>query len=119
MRVLLIEPDAAVADATAMLLRTQGHEVVRASGIDDACNLLEADGGPNAIVCDAYVCPGSVFDAIERLREHAGRTIPVVLTSDAPSELSRQAVSWRACRVSPKPAFSGELFSLLQQLVQG
>lgn len=118
MKVLLVEADAAVAEATAMLLRTQGHVVVRASDIDAAWRLAEGDAGPDVIVYDAHMSGGDVFEAIERLREHAGRTIPVVLTTDAPSELSRRAATRRACRVSPKPAFSGELVGLLRELAE-
>lgn len=118
MKILLIEADAAVADATALLLRTQGHAVVRTSDVDSAYVLVEKDGGPDAIVCDAHLHGVDALDGIEKLRERAGRTIPAVLISDTPAELGRRAASRRACRVSPKPAFSGELVSLLQDLIR-
>jgi CheY-like chemotaxis protein len=119
--VLLIEADPAVADATAMLLRTQGHAVVCVSGIDAALDLVADEGvSPDAIVCDAHLRGAdSVLDAIRRLRRRADRAIPVLVTSDAPSRLERSAASLEACRVMPKPAFSGELIEFLRELLPG
>lgn len=118
MKVLIIEADSAVADATALLLRIEGHEIVCASGMEEAGDVVAASGSvPNAIVCDAHLLHGgNALDAIERLRARIGRTIPTLVTGDAPSLLRQGISSIQACRIVPKPAFSGELTAVLRQL---
>ena len=108
MKVLMVERDAAVAEATGMLLQTDGHDVLHASNVHEATTLVAAHGAPDALVCaaDIHHRGGSIADAIHALREHVGRVVPAVRTVEA-------------CHVLPKPTFAVELLNALRQLMPG
>ena len=84
-RVLIVDGDSAVADATAMLLEIEGHDVMLASTVEEASAFVAARGAPDAIVCDFYLPHArTAIDAITALRAHAGRMVPaVIITSES------------------------------------
>lgn len=122
MKVLMVERDAAVAEATGMLLQTDGHDVLHASNVHEATTLVAAHGAPDALVCaaDIHHRGGSIADAIHALREHVGRVVPaIIITSDVPSVTAPAVRTVEACHVLPKPNFAVELLNALRQLMPG
>src|SRR5437660_7463788 len=91
--VVVIDDDPLVREATGMLLRSWGCQVVTAESYDDAVTRLgEAGRRPDLIVCDYRLSQGQTgVDAVERLR--SAFEIPALLiTGDAsppPSDKSR------------------------------
>ena len=91
--VAVIDDDRLVREATGMLLRSWGCEVITAESYDDAVTrLAEAGRRPDLIVCDYRLSRGETgVDAVERLR--SAFEIPALLiTGDAgspPSDISR------------------------------
>ncbi len=118
MKVLIVDADAAVADATAMLLAVDGHRVSIAATIEEATAQIAAHGAPDALVCDVRVpVARGTTDAIERLRERAGRRIPAIIVADqiVPSAADLAAPLDRS-RVLRKPTHAGELLEAIREL---
>jgi two-component system, sensor histidine kinase len=120
-RVLLVEDDAGVRDATRMLLQAEGYEVTAVASGAEALSAAYA-GEPinpiNVVVTDYHLGPGKTgMQVIEALRMRQGELLKAVLvtgdTSSAISELPRRPFM----RVASKPMQADELLGLLQDLL--
>jgi CheY-like chemotaxis protein len=124
MQVVIIEADAAVGQATEMLLEIDGHNVWRVSSAREARALVVARGAPDAIVCDFYAPRGrTAIEAIEALRAGAGREIPaVVISSDTSSFAASFAAAaageaaLRPFHLLRKPFYANDLSELMRRL---
>ncbi len=117
-KVLIIDDDPAVADAAAMLLEVEGHEVMLASTSEEAATVVSARGMPDIIVADFHLGGGQTgVDAIERLRTHAGHAIPaLIVTGDTSSSITERIEAVEPCRVLPKPVDANELIKVIREL---
>jgi len=117
--VLIIDDDAAVAEATSMLLEIEGHEIMLASTSEEALVVVAARGMPDVVVADFHLGGGQTgIDVIERLRTDAGQVIPSVLvTGDTSSFIAERIEAVEACRVVPKPVDTDELIEVIQELI--
>jgi PAS domain S-box-containing protein len=117
-KVLVIDDDPAVANATAMLLETEGHEIMLASTSAEAVAVVSARGMPDLIVADFHLGAGHTgVDAIERLRMDAGREIPaIVVTGDTSSDITERIEAVESCRILAKPVDTSELIKVIREL---
>ena len=117
-KVLIIDDDRAVADATAMLLEIEGHEVMLASTSEEALAAVSARGIPDLIVSDFHLGGDETgIDVVRRLRAEAGLSIPVILTTgDTSSLVTERIEAARPCRILSKPVDTDELMKLIQEL---
>jgi len=119
-RVLLVEDDPRVRDATQLLLRSENYQVTVVTTLAGA---LEAAGAPDSIdllITDYHLGNGeNGIQVIEALRARHGPSLKAVLvtgdTSSAMHELARQ----QQVRVVSKPVQVDELLTLLRQLSAG
>lgn len=118
LKILLIDDDPAVADATTMFLEMEGHEVMLAATAAEALAIVSARGMPDMIVSDFHLGGGQTgIDAIARLRTDHGQAIPAVLvTGDTSSLIKERIEAIKPCVVMSKPIDADELVSVIQEL---
>lgn len=118
--VLIIEDDAAVADATKLLLELEGFRILSAPTLDGALKAVNAaPATPDFIISDLHLS-GSVtgIDAIKEIREALQCEIPAMLvTGDTSSQTSDALQDLSACTVLSKPVNTEALLSRIKQLI--
>jgi two-component system CheB/CheR fusion protein len=91
-RLLLIDDDEAIVQASSMLLRLEGFQVETAAGIEEARALIEDEGlRPDLVVCDYRLPAGQKgTEVVHRVRELLGWPVPaIILTGDTSNTLLR------------------------------
>jgi signal transduction histidine kinase len=116
-RVLLVEDDHAVRNATRMLLESAGFQVLAAVSMGDALNLVSGDPRIDLVVSDYHLQDGNTgTDVIAAIRTALNRQLRAVLmtgdTSSAIAELPPDPLM----RVASKPVNAEQLLSLLNSL---
>jgi signal transduction histidine kinase/CheY-like chemotaxis protein len=111
-RLLLVEDNAELAEATLSLLASFGVRAVRAADAEEALRLLRPSGHGFDIVLSDVVMPGPLngLALAQRLRsEHAG--LPVVLMTGYTSEIHKAVAA--GFQVLPKPFVPEDLLNTL------
>ena len=117
-RILLVEDDQAVRNATRMLLMSEGFQVIAAASPEEALARVAEDAQIDLLVTDYHLQDGKVgTDVIAAVRAAIKRELKAVLitgdTSTAIAQLSRD----RLMRVASKPVNAEQLLSLLRGLL--
>lgn len=117
-RVLLVEDDQAVRNATRMLLKSEGYQVIAVSSMEEALHQIAGDPQMDLLVTDYHLQDGETgIDVIAALRTALNRPLKAVLmtgdTSSAIKELSTDPLM----RVASKPVNAEQLLSLLRALL--
>ncbi|MEN8802382.1 MAG: chemotaxis protein CheB [Thiogranum sp.] len=117
--VLMIDDDAAVLDATCLLLESQGFHVVAATSGAEALSLLASgELQPYCVISD-YRLPDGLTgtELIQRIRGTLKRDIPaVVLTGDISPE-AMQTLQESGCKILYKPVRTNELVLTVKQMI--
>ena len=116
---LLIEDDAAVLNATRLLLRTEGYRVTATSSAEEAVRRATESGDIDVIVSDVHLGNGSNgFDAIASIRTALGcPTKAILVTGDTTSAMDEQCQAGPALRLVRKPIAADELLATLRELL--
>lgn len=116
LRVLLVEDDAAVRDATGMLLRLEGYAVLTAGSLTEALECIGSGERIDLLITDYHLGGNDTgTEVITRAREHLGETLPAVLiTGDTSSTI--RALEGPRLRLASKPIRAKDLLSLLRAL---
>jgi PAS domain S-box-containing protein len=87
-RVLVVDDEPAVAEATQMLLELEGFDVQTAASHDEVETILsDLSRAPEILVTDYHLRSGETgLDIIETVREQVGSDLPVVLVSGDTSD---------------------------------
>ncbi|GMW07601.1 MAG: PAS domain S-box protein [Gammaproteobacteria bacterium] len=118
--VLLIEDDAAVRNATRLLLQAEGYQVTAAGSLDEALQLAAtARTAPRLLISDYHLGSGVTgTDAIAALRHSFGRETAALLitgdTSTAMQEIGRDP----RLRLMSKPVDAEQLLAAVQELIE-
>ncbi len=114
-RVLLVEDDAGVRDATRMLLRVEGYRVTAVASVEEA---LESAGVGIDILVTDYHLPGerNGTQLIAELRASLGGSLKAVLITADTSSAIRELPRDPDLRVASKPLKAEELLSLMGSL---
>jgi PAS domain S-box-containing protein len=117
-RVLLVEDDPAVRDATCMLLTVEGYHVTAVASLAQALHEARECERPDLLVIDYHLSGGETgIQVIAMLRESLDPAMKAVLitgdTSSAVKELPRD----RHLRIASKPVKADELLALLEELL--
>lgn len=118
-RILLIDDEASVRNATALFLKIDGHEVRSAGSPEEALQLLEKwEQAPDIIVSDFQLNAAlSGADLIEQLRKLRQREIPAVVLSGDTIKVTPRCASIIACRVLHKPVDAEELSAHIRKVL--
>jgi two-component system CheB/CheR fusion protein len=117
-RVLLVEDDQAVRNATHMLLRSEGFQVIAADSLEDALHQAAGEEQIDLLVTDYHLQDGKTgMEVISAVRSLINPRLKALLltgdTSSAIGQLSRDELM----RVASKPINSEHLISLLKSLL--
>lgn len=117
-RVLLVEDDAAVRQATCMLLKVEGYHVVAASSLGEALQRAREDVGLDLLVSDYHLSEGEKgTQVIAALRESSGACLKAVLMTGDTSSTIKELPSDPNLRITSKPVKAEELLMLLSELL--
>ena len=117
-RVLLVEDDKSVRDATRLLLRVEGYEVTAVAGLAEA--LEHAAGRPaiDLLVTDYHLANGETGTAvIAKLRAMIGERLKAVLITGDTSAAVKDLPHDPLMRVASKPVRGDELLTLMRALL--
>ncbi len=114
-RVLLVEDDSGVRDATRLLLRVEGYRVAAVASLEEA--LAAASEGVDLLVTDYHLSDGQTgTEVIAAMRRTLGRPVKCVLMTGDTSSLIRELPRDPDLRVASKPVQAEELLTLLGAL---
>lgn len=117
-RVLLVEDDKSVRDATRLLLAVEGYQVTGVATLAEALRHATSGNGIDLLMTDYHLANGETGTAvISALRESLGTHLKAVLvtgdTSTAVKELPRDPFM----RIASKPIQADELLTLMRALL--
>jgi len=117
-RVLLVEDDPGVRDATRMLLSVEGYRVKAVSSKSEALRSMQAEGPPDLLITDYHLAEGELgTQVIACLREVSGTDLKAVLVTGDTSTLIKQMSGDGHLRIASKPINAEELLALLRALL--
>lgn len=117
-RVLLVEDDLAVRDATRLLLKVEGYHVTAVASLTEAMRAARAVEGVDLLVTDYHLQDGETgTQVIAAIREALQEPLKAVLltgdTSNAIKELPRDP----SLRIASKPIRAEELLTIIRGLL--
>ena len=117
-RILLVDDDAGVRNATAMLLKVEGFDVLCAASIGEVNEALRHHPGIDLVIADYHLQKGETgIDVIAAARNIAGERLGAVLVSGDTSSTLRDVKATERLRVASKPIRADELLSLVTELL--
>ena len=116
-RILLVDDDAGVRNATAMLLKIEGFEVACAGSLAEAIHEARSGVKIDLVIADYHLQKGETgVDVIAAVRRLAGESLAAVLVSgDTSSKL--RGLAHERLRVASKPIRADELLRLIGSLL--
>jgi len=116
-RVLLVEDDAAVRDATRLLLRTENYEVTAVTSLGEALSAAERADSFDVVITDYHLGQGQTgMQVIDGLRTRLGNRLKAVLVTGDTSSAMRELPRHPLMRVASKPMQADALLELLREL---
>lgn len=119
-RILLVEDDANVANAWALLLAAEGYVVERAASLAEVKDLLRnMSEGPQLIISDYHLADGSTgIDAVRSVRTACASEIPVFIVSGDTSRVVDTARSVPNSMLMRKPVNTDLLLRLARDAIE-
>ena len=120
-RILLIDDETPVLEATSHLLRRWGHEVVAVETPQEAVACLKEDQPlPDLVLCDYRLREGkNGLDALLEMRAMLDRPLPAAILSGDTSPEIRERIQRHRIPLLPKPAAPARLRALVDALGTG
>jgi two-component system CheB/CheR fusion protein len=116
--VLLVEDDAAVRDATRLLLKVEGYDVTAVASLGQALQHARHEAKLDVLVTDYHLSMGETgTQLITALRESLGAHLKAVLITGDTSSAIKQLPRDPCLRVASKPIIAEELLTLLKELL--
>jgi PAS domain S-box-containing protein len=117
-RILLVDDDAGVRNATAMLLRVEGYDVACAASLGEAKQALRENPRVDVVIADYHLQKGETgIDVIAAARDVAGEALGAVLVSGDTSSTLRDVEATDRLRIASKPIDADELLSIITELL--
>jgi PAS domain S-box-containing protein len=119
-RILLVEDDAGVANAWALLLTAEGFVVERAESVAEVEALLQTmKEPPKLIISDYHLADGSTgIEAVRSVRTAFAAELPVFIVSGDTSQLIEQARTLPNSMLMRKPVNTDYLLKLAHRAVE-
>jgi two-component system, sensor histidine kinase len=117
-RVLLVEDDAGVRDATRMLLSVEGYRVSAVASLADALRSAREQGAPDLLISDYHLSGGELgTQVIAALREDLKAEVRAVLVTGDTSTTIKHLPNDPRLRVASKPIDAEQLLGVLKELL--
>ncbi|MCP5015482.1 MAG: response regulator [Ketobacter sp.] len=117
-RVLVVDDEQALLEATSNLLREWGCTVTAASGMESALACVDTVKPPQIIVSDYHLVNCTGLALIKAVQERIGKQIPALLMSGDTSPELLQKIRQNALFLLQKPVKPVHLRKVLRQLLQ-
>ncbi len=115
--ILLVEDDPDVRNATRMLLRTEGYEVVTAASLAETLQRLGESGSIDLLVTDFHLAAGETgVQVIERVREELSAPLKAVLITGDSSSAIKELAQDVNLRIISKPVQAEEFLEVVRDL---
>jgi PAS domain S-box-containing protein len=116
-KVLLVEDDARVRNATRMLLKVEGYEVLVAASLPEALDVITANPDIGLLVTDYHLGTDETgVQVIAAAREQLGDALPAVLVTGDTSSAMQELEVDTMLRTASKPINPDQLLALLAEL---
>jgi PAS domain S-box-containing protein len=117
-RVLLVEDDAGVRDATRMLLSVEGYRVSAVASLQEALRNAREQGAPDLLITDYHLSGGELgTQVIAALREAVSAEVRAVLVTGDTSTVIKHMPNDPRLRIASKPIDAEQLLSVLKELL--
>jgi two-component system CheB/CheR fusion protein len=117
-RILLVEDDVAVRDATRMLLKVEGYQVFPVASYAEALSKAREVGGLDLLVTDYHLSDNETgIQVIAGLRAALQTQVKAVLITGDTSPAIKELTGDPLLRIASKPIKAEELLSLLNELL--
>ena len=117
-RVLLVEDDPGVRDATRLLLAVEGYRVTAVASKAEALRCVRENGRPDLLITDYHLAGGELgTQVIAALRESLGAQLSAILVTGDTSALVKHMTADPYLRVANKPINADELLMLVTELL--
>lgn len=117
-RILLVDDHEGVRNATAMLLRTEGFEVLCAASLREARDALHTGSPIDLVIADYHLQDGETgIEVIAMARSIAGQHLGAVLVSGDTSATPHDVQATGRLRLAAKPIRSRELLGIVTELL--
>jgi len=118
-RILLVDDDPGVRNATAMLLRVEGYRVLPAGSLAEARRIIEENPELDLLVTDYHLTDGETgIDVVAAARALRGPQLPAILVTGDTSSSVRELQADQRIRLASKPIHADEFLALLRQLLE-
>jgi two-component system, sensor histidine kinase len=119
-RVLLVEDDKSVRDATRMLFAVEGYQVTAVATLAQALRHAAERAGIDLLVTDYHLANGETGTAvITALREALGAPLKAVLITGDTSAAVKELACDPLMRIASKPVQGEQLLALMRSLLAG
>lgn len=116
--ILLVDDHEGVRNATAMLLRTEGFEVLCAASLREAREALRTGSPIDLVIADYHLQGGETgIDVISMARSVVGEHLAAVLMSGDTSTTPRDVQDTGRLRLAGKPIRARELLAMVTELL--
>ena len=117
-RVLLVEDDAGVRDATRMLLSVEGYRVSAVDSLQEALRSAREQGAPDLLITDYHLSGGELgTQVIAALRADVSTEVRAVLVTGDTSTVIKHMPNDPRLRIASKPIDAEQLLSVLKELL--
>jgi CheY-like chemotaxis protein len=117
-RVLLVEDDAGVRDATRMLLSVEGFRVSAVATLSEALRCAREEGAPDLLITDYHLRDGELgTEVIAALCENLRTKVKAVLVTGDTSRVVKAMPNDPHLRIASKPINAEELLAVLKGLL--
>lgn len=117
-RVLLVEDDPGVRDATRMLLNVEGYQVRAVASGDEALRNAHEEGAPDLLITDYHLGAGELgTELIATLRDKLHAQVRAVLVTGDTSDVINHIPNDPRLRIASKPIDAEQLLSMLKDLL--
>jgi len=115
--ILLIEDDAAIVDATTMLLESEGLEVIGTSDVQDALARVQSGLKPDLVITDNRMPAMTGIDFVEKLRA-LDINCPCLLMTGDPGAANIRNANIENCIVLGKPVAPDKLLKFVRDMLE-
>ena len=117
-RILVVDDEPAVAEATRLLLRIEGYDVAVASGVTDAVGQVERST-PDLIISDYQLRGGETgVEVVKTLRKRLGPETPVIFVTGDTARSTADRASLENADFVSKPIRADELLALIHRALR-
>jgi hypothetical protein len=114
--VLLVDDDAAIIDASTLLLRSVGARVHSAEDGVGALAQVESGVQPDILICDYRLIGSNGVEVVRSIRAAVGGNVPSIILTGDTSQLHMEQAALSNCTILRKPVNPERLLSLVESL---